>query len=234
MSVIRLEGVSRTYKSSGGVKTPALADIDLEVEEGDFVSIVGSSGSGKSTLMNVIGLLDRDFEGTYDLSGVNINKLSDNKLSELRSEEIGFVFQQFHLLRRATVLENVLLPTAYRKLPDAQTRALDLIDRIGLAEHVDHKSNQLSGGQMQRVAIARALITRPKLILADEPTGNLDVATAAEIMAIFRELHSAGSTILLITHEDEIARHAGRIVRLRDGRLDTGSGATNTDGTVAA
>lgn len=219
MSVIRLEGVSRTYKSSGGVRTPALVDVDLDIEEGEFVSIIGSSGSGKSTLMNVIGLLDRDFEGTYDLAEVNVNKLSDNRLSELRTEMIGFVFQQFHLLRRATVLENVLLPTAYRKIPNARSRALDLIDRIGLAEHVDHKSNQLSGGQMQRVAIARALLTSPKLILADEPTGNLDGTTAAEIMAIFSELHSAGSTILLITHEAELAGHAGRTIRLRDGKV---------------
>lgn len=219
MSVIQLEGVSRTYKSNGGVKTPALVDVDLDVEEGDFVSIIGSSGSGKSTLMNVIGLLDSEFEGTYKLSDVNVDKLSDNKRSELRIEKIGFVFQQFHLLRRASVLENVLLPTAYRKIPNAKTRALDLIDRIGLAEHVDHRSNQLSGGQMQRVAIARALLTQPELILADEPTGNLDSATAAEIMSIFDELHSAGSTILLITHEDEIARHAQRTVRLRDGKV---------------
>lgn len=219
MSVIRLDAVSRTYRSSGGVKTPALVDIDIEVQDGEFVSIIGTSGSGKSTLMNVIGLLDRDFEGDFDLDGIDVKKLSDNRLSELRNLKIGFVFQQFHLLRRASVLENVLLPTAYRKIPNAKTRALDLIDRIGLTEHVDHRSNQLSGGQMQRVAIARALLTQPELILADEPTGNLDGATAAEIMAIFDELNSAGATIMLITHEKEIAERAQRVIRLRDGMV---------------
>lgn len=219
MSVIQLNGVSRSYKSSGGVVTPALSNIDLEISGGEFVAVVGSSGSGKSTLMNVLGLLDRNFEGSYDLSGVDVRQLSDNDLSELRIEKIGFVFQQFHLLRRATILENVLLPTAYRKIPNAKSRALELIDRIGLAAHIDHKSNQLSGGQMQRVAIARALLTQPQFILADEPTGNLDGATAAEIMAIFNELNSAGSTIMLITHEDEIARHAQRTVRLHDGSI---------------
>ena len=220
MSVIQLHGVSRTYKSSGGVKTPALTDVDLELNAGEFVSIIGSSGSGKSTLMNVIGLLDRGFEGSYQLSGVDVKKLNDNQVSDLRNQTIGFVFQQFHLMRRASVLENVLLPTAYRKIPDARSRALDLIDRIGLAEHVDHRSNQLSGGQMQRVAIARAILTQPDFILADEPTGNLDESTATEIMAILNELHSAGSTILLITHEADIAKHAERTIRLRDGKVE--------------
>lgn len=219
MSVIRMGAISRTFRSSGGVTTSALTEVDLTVDEGEFVSIVGTSGSGKTTLMNIIGLLDRDFQGDFDLSGVNVNGLNDNQLSQLRNTKIGFVFQQFHLLRRATVLENVLLPTAYRKIPNAQTRALDLIERIGLAEHVDHKSNQLSGGQMQRVAIARALLTSPELILADEPTGNLDEATAKEIMTIFDELHSAGSTIILITHDTDVAEHAQRIVRLKDGKV---------------
>lgn len=219
MSVIHLDGVSRVYQSSGGVETPALQDLSLQVGNGEFVAVMGASGSGKSTLMNVIGLLDRQFTGTYRLDGVDVSQLSDNAATELRNNRIGFVFQQFHLLKRASVLQNVLLPTTYARLPDANARALEVIERVGLAAQVDQRSNQLSGGQMQRVAIARALLLRPSIILADEPTGNLDSRTAADVMALVSELHAEGATIVLITHERDIAEYAQRAVVLQDGHV---------------
>ncbi len=219
MAAIELEGVSRTYRSSGGVETPALRGLSLRVDSGEFVAVMGASGSGKSTLMNVIGLLDRQFTGTYRLDGVDASGLSDSQATRLRNERIGFVFQQFHLLKRATVLQNVLLPTTYVRVPDAQTRALEVIDRVGLIPSLDQRSNQLSGGQMQRVAIARALLLRPSIILADEPTGNLDSRTAADVMTLMAQLHAEGATIVLITHEDDVAAYAQRSVVLHDGRV---------------
>ena len=225
MAAIELDGVSRVYRSSGGVETPALRDLSLGVDSGEFVSVMGASGSGKSTLMNVIGLLDRQFTGTYRLDGVDASNLSDNQATRLRNERIGFVFQQFHLLKRATVLQNVLLPTTYVRVPDAQARALEVIERVGLVPSLDQRSNQLSGGQMQRVAIARALLLRPSIILADEPTGNLDSRTAADVMTLMSELHAEGATIVLITHEHDVAAYAQRSVVLHDGRVRQGVSA---------
>ena len=225
MAAIELDGVSRVYRSSGGVETPALRDLSLGVDSGEFVSVMGASGSGKSTLMNVIGLLDRQFTGTYRLDGVDASNLSDNQATRLRNERIGFVFQQFHLLKRATVLQNVLLPTTYVRVPDAQARALEVIERVGLVPSLDQRSNQLSGGQMQRVAIARALLLRPSIILADEPTGNLDSRTAADVMTLMSELHAEGATIVLITHEHDGAAYAPRSVVLQDGRVRQGVSA---------
>ena len=224
MAVIELDDVSRIYRSSGGVETPALRGLSLQVRAGEFVAVMGASGSGKSTVMNVIGLLDRGFSGTYRLDGVDASNLSDNQATALRNERIGFVFQQFHLLKRATVLENVLLPTTYVRVPDAQARALEVIERVGLIPAIDQRSNQLSGGQMQRVAIARALLLRPSIILADEPTGNLDSRTAADVMELMAELHAEGATIVLITHERDIAEYAQRAVVLHDGRVKTPEG----------
>lgn len=216
---IEFEGVSRTYRSSGGVETHALVDVDLAVAVGEMVAIMGASGSGKSTMMNVLGLLDRGFSGTYRLNGSDVRKLSSGRAAEVRNREIGFVFQQFHLLRRATVLDNVLLPSMYHPGPKPSARALDLIDRVGLAAQAEKRSNQLSGGQMQRVAIARALLYQPKVLLADEPTGNLDSVTAAEIMAIIAAINNDGSTVVLITHEEDVAAQAHRRIRLRDGQV---------------
>lgn len=216
---IALRGVSRVYRSSGGVETRALHDIDLRIGAGEFVAIRGASGSGKTTLMNILGLLDFGFTGSYELAGQDVHGMPGGAAAEARNAQIGFIFQQFNLLRRATVLENVLLPAQYRKGPRPTARALDLIGRVGLAGEVHKRSNQLSGGQMQRVAIARALLFAPRLILADEPTGNLDSVTSAEIMAILRDIHGAGATIILITHEEDVAAYSQRVVTLRDGEI---------------
>lgn len=186
-NVIELKSIKKSYKNSAGMKTDAIKDVSLDVKEGDFLAIMGPSGSGKTSLMNIIGLLDRHFEGTYLLDSENISKLSGNKAAEIRNDKIGFVFQQFNLLQRTTVLQNVLLPTTYHKQKDDEQRALNVIKRVGLVEQLNNQSNQLSGGQIQRVAIARALIMNPSLILADEPTGNLDTKTAHEIMDFLRD-----------------------------------------------
>lgn len=217
--VIELAGLSRTYRSSGGVETRALVDVDMRISPGEMVAIMGASGSGKSTLMNVLGLLDRGFTGNFRLNGHDVRTLSASRAATLRNEELGMVFQQFHLLKRATVLDNVLLPSMYHKGAKPTSRALDLIERVGLAAQVGKKSNQLSGGQMQRVAIARALLYEPRVLLADEPTGNLDSATAHEIMAILAAINAEGSTVVLITHEDDVAAYARRHIRLRDGSV---------------
>jgi putative ABC transport system ATP-binding protein len=216
--VISLHNVSKTYRS-GPEKVHALRDVSLTVASGEFVAIMGPSGSGKSTLMHIVGLLDRPSAGTYLLDGADVGSLDSRRQATIRNQRIGFVFQQFNLLPRMTVLDNVLLPTIYGHDRAAAARAVELIDQVGLSDRVRHRSNELSGGQVQRVAIARALVMQPSIILADEPTGNLDSRTARGILDLFGEIHRAGATLLLITHEEEIARAADRIIRLRDGEI---------------
>ena len=220
---IELTDIKKTYTTSAGVETHALKGVSMDIHEGDFVAIMGASGSGKSSLMSIIGLLDKHFEGTYKLNGKDITELSDARLSELRSESIGFIFQQFNLLKRTSVLENVLLPTTYRSRPDDEIRALQAIKQVGLEKYVDNHTNQLSGGQMQRVAIARSLMMNPTILLADEPTGNLDHKTAHEIMDLFTKINKQGTTIVLITHEDDIAAYAKRRYGLQDGQFKEGA-----------
>lgn len=200
----------------------ALDHVDLAVATGDFVAVMGPSGSGKSTLMNILGCLDTPDGGSYRLLDEEVAALDDDALSRVRNERIGFVFQSFHLLPRLTALENVLLPLRYATAGPAAGlhRARELLGRLGLAQRLDHRPNQLSGGQRQRVAIARSLINEPPLLLADEPTGNLDSRTSEEIMALFEELNREGQTILMVTHEDEIAAHARRVIRMRDGKIE--------------
>ncbi len=220
--VIALKNITKVYRTSGGVETNALKGVDLTIKAGDFIAIMGASGSGKSSLMNIIGLLDKNFEGTYLLNEKDISELSDARLSELRSDSIGFIFQQFNLLKRTSVLENVLLPTTYKSNPTDEHRALEAIKRVGLERFIDNHTNQLSGGQMQRVAIARALMMNPTILLADEPTGNLDHKTAHEIMDLFAEINQQGTTIVLITHEDDIAAYAQQKLELYDGLFKKG------------
>ena len=199
----------------------ALNDVSLDIAAGDYVAVMGLSGSGKSTLMNVLGCLDKPDSGQYWLNGENVAELDDDELSRVRNRHIGFVFQSFHLQARKTAIENVMLPLRFAQVEktDAKARAVTMLDRVGLAPRANHKPHELSGGQRQRVAIARALVNRPKVIFADEPTGALDSQTSHEIMQLFRELNDEGQTIVLVTHEDDIARHAKRIVRMRDGKI---------------
>ena len=217
---ISLQNIRKTYQRAGAPPTIALKGVDITVPRGDFLAIMGPSGSGKSSLMNIIGLLDSRYEGSYFLDGDNVGGVSANQQAELRGAKIGFVFQQFNLLPRASVLENVLLPTTYRPGKNDRERALSVIERVGLASQVTQQSNQLSGGQMQRVAIARALIMGPSLLLADEPTGNLDTRTSDEILDLFTEINEGGTTVVMITHENEIAARANRTIHLRDGLID--------------
>jgi len=223
--VIHAQGLKKVY-GAGGSEVHALRGVDLDVRRGEMVAIMGASGSGKSTLMNIIGCLDRPTEGVYLLGGVRVDGLDRNALADIRNREIGFVFQGFNLLARTTALDNVELPLLYdrsgRKL-DTKALARAALERVGLGERMDHQPNELSGGQQQRVAIARALVTAPALILADEPTGNLDTRTSVEVLALFQELNRQGVTILLVTHEPSIAAYAPRVVELRDGLvlLDT-------------
>ncbi len=206
----------------GDTTVHALDNVDLEIGEGDFVAVMGPSGSGKSTLMNILGFLDSPDGGKYRFFGEEVAMLDDERLSRIRNEKIGFVFQSFHLLPRLTALDNVLLPLRYTDIDvaDSRRRGLKLLDRLGLSDRVDHRPNQLSGGQRQRVAIARSLINAPRLLLADEPTGNLDSRTSVEIMELFAELNGDGQTILMVTHEEEIAAHAKRLIRMRDGKIE--------------
>ncbi len=220
MPLIELRDLHKVY-DMGAEKVHALNGVDLDVERGEYVAIMGSSGSGKSTLMNLIGCLDTPTSGHYVLNGVAVEELDDAALAGIRNKEIGFVFQTFNLLARTDALHNVELPLIYAGLPRAERRerARRALERVGLADRMHHQPNELSGGQRQRVAIARALVNDPSILLADEPTGNLDSATSAEIMQLFDELHAAGNTVLLVTHETDIAAHARRQVVLRDGRV---------------
>ena len=216
--MIRLEDVVKSYRT-GEAEVRALDGVDLTVEEGDFVAIMGPSGSGKSTLMNILGCLDVPTEGRYVLDGVDVSGMSDDELADVRNLKIGLVFQSYNLLPRTTAVANVELPLLYARRRTRRSQALHALDEVGLGERAWHLPNQLSGGQQQRVAIARALVTHPAMILADEPTGNLDTAASHEIAGMLVELNESGRTIVLITHEEEIAAFARRVVRLRDGRI---------------
>lgn len=220
MALIRLDKISRRYQM-GGETIHALREVSLQIAVGEYVAIMGPSGSGKSTMMNLIGCLDTPTSGTYELNGTDVSDMGDNQLAEVRNREIGFVFQTFNLLARSSALHNVELPLIYAGIPSAERRklALESIAHVGLTDRMHHKPNELSGGQRQRVAIARALVNKPSILLADEPTGNLDSRTGEEIMALFEELSKKGNTIILVTHEEDIARHARRIVRIRDGLI---------------
>ncbi|MEN7343329.1 MAG: ABC transporter ATP-binding protein [Pseudomonadota bacterium] len=220
--MIATKGLTRCF-TVGDTVVRALDAVDIAIDEGDFVAVMGPSGSGKSTLMNILGCLDTPDSGEYDLLGNAVSSLDDESLSRLRNAHIGFVFQSFHLLPRMTALDNVMLPFRYSEdVPsDARDKAEAMLTTLGLSERMDHRPNQLSGGQRQRVAIARALVNQPPLLLADEPTGNLDSKTSDEIMALFSELNNNGQTIMMVTHEDEIAAWAKRVVRMRDGRIES-------------
>ena len=216
--VIRLENIHKIYKT-GDEEVVAVKDANFTINEGEFVAITGPSGSGKSTLMHILGLLDKPTSGRYFLDGQDISKIKANKQAEIRNKKIGFVFQQFNLLPKTTVKDNILLPTIYGRIQTPSKKVEELLERVDLKERSKHLSNQLSGGQIQRVAVARALIMNPSLILADEPTGNLDTKRSDEIMELFQEINKQGATIILITHEDSIALHAKRIIKLLDGEI---------------
>ena len=222
MPVIDIDEVWKTY-TMGTQKVHALRGCSLAVDEGEYVAVMGPSGSGKSTLMNVIGCLDAPTKGRYTLAGRDVSRLSDDALAAVRNGEIGFVFQTFNLLPRQDCIENVELPLVYAGISrkERRERAAEALRAVGLGDRMDHKPNELSGGQRQRVAVARALVNRPAILLADEPTGNLDSTTSAEIMRLFERLYRAGNTIIVVTHEDDIAEHARRVVRLRDGYVET-------------
>lgn len=221
-SVIKLRNITRNFPLGNEV-VKVLKGIDLDIEKGEYVALMGPSGSGKSTLMNLLGCLDTPTSGTYELSGQNVSNLSDDELAEIRNKEIGFVFQTFNLLPRTTALENVALPMIYagKSKKERTERAKKVLTDVGLADRMDHKPNQLSGGQRQRVAVGRALVNHPSIILADEPTGNLDSKTSVEIMNLFNQIHAAGNTVILVTHEEDIAENAHRIIRLRDGMIES-------------
>jgi putative ABC transport system ATP-binding protein len=221
MNIITIEHIAKIYEV-GLEKVHALRDVSLRIDKNEYVAIMGPSGSGKSTLMNMLGCLDTPTSGKYEFTGVSVSDMDDNDLARIRNKEIGFVFQTFNLLPRSDALHNVELPLIYAGIPHAERReraAKSLAD-VGLADRIHHKPNELSGGQRQRVAVARALVTNPSIILADEPTGNLDSKTGEEIMALFSEIHEKGNTIILVTHEEYIAEHAARIIRLKDGLIE--------------
>ena len=216
--IIRLDSVSKVY-GSGDAAVTALDDVSLSINEGDFVTVIGPSGSGKSTLMHILGCLDIPTTGNYHFAGEDVSRMSEVQLAHVRNRRIGFVFQQFHLLTGMPAWRNVELPLLYRRATERRATALRVLDQVGLANRVDHRPNQLSGGQQQRVAIARALVTDPTVILADEPTGNLDSQSSREVLALLTSLHEAGHTIILITHDPNVAGIARRVVSMSDGRL---------------
>ena len=220
--VISLKDIRKSYYL-GKQELPVLKGIDLIISSNEYVALMGPSGSGKSTLMNIIGCLDTPTSGQYILNGKDVSRMGDDELAEVRNVEIGFVFQQFNLLPRLTAWENVALPLIYAGVgkQEREERARDILDKVGLAERAHHKPNELSGGQSQRVAIARALVNNPSLILADEPTGNLDTKTSVEIMELFSKIHEQGNTVVLVTHEEDIANYTHRVVRIRDGVVET-------------
>ena len=215
-----LEGISKTY-GKDDLTVKALDSINLEIYKGDYLAVMGASGSGKSTAMNIIGCLDRPSEGIYKLNGIPVENLSDDQLAEIRNQKLGFVFQQFHLLSDATALENVILPMIYAGIDSEQRleRGKNALKKVGLSERMNNRPNQLSGGQQQRVAIARAIINNPAILLADEPTGALDSKTTADVLDLFDKLHESGITIVLVTHEDEVANRAKKIAKFKDGRI---------------
>jgi putative ABC transport system ATP-binding protein len=221
-NVIEIRNIVRDFKLGQEI-VHVLKGIDLDIKRGEYVAIMGPSGSGKSTLMNLLGCLDTPTAGSYNLNGNDVSRMSDDELAEIRNKEIGFVFQTFNLLPRTTALENVALPMIYAgaSKKERQKRATEVLKDVGLADRMDHKPNQLSGGQRQRVAVGRALVNKPSIILADEPTGNLDSKTGTEIMALFDEIHAAGNTVIMVTHEEEVAAHAKRVIRLRDGVIES-------------
>ncbi|HJN95852.1 MAG: macrolide ABC transporter ATP-binding protein [Gammaproteobacteria bacterium] len=220
MALIELQGITKYYEMGSQV-VKALDGIDIEVAKNDYLAFIGSSGSGKSTMLNILGCLDKPTEGMYHLNGKNVEVMDPNELSEIRNQEIGFIFQSFNLLPRANALANVMQPLIYRNIGLRQRKemAMQALERVKLGDRVDHLPNQLSGGQRQRVAIARALVTNPSILLADEPTGNLDSRTTIEIMQLFDELHGEGHTLIIVTHEDEIAQHCHRVVEMKDGTI---------------
>ncbi|WP_353169196.1 ABC transporter ATP-binding protein [Flavobacterium sp.] len=219
--IIDIKGITRDFQL-GSETVNVLKGIDLLINKGEYVALMGPSGSGKSTLMNILGCLDTPTSGSYILNGKQVSEMHDDELAEIRNKEIGFVFQTFNLMPRTTALDNVALPMVYAGFSkeERNKRATEVLTQVGLADRMDHKPNQLSGGQRQRVAVGRALVNKPSIILADEPTGNLDSKTSVEIMKLFGEIHANGNTVILVTHEEDIAAHAHRIIRLRDGIIE--------------
>jgi putative ABC transport system ATP-binding protein len=220
--ILKLKDISRFYKVGTEI-VKALNSVSMSIAKNEFVALMGASGSGKSTMMNILGCLDTATSGTYHLNGTDVSKMTDNELADIRNKEIGFIFQTFNLLPRSTALENVMLPLIYAGITkaDRQKTATETLSRVQLADRMNHRPNELSGGQRQRVAIARALVNSPSIVLADEPTGNLDSKTSVEIMGLLEEIHRQGNTIIVVTHEEDIAKHAHRIIRLKDGRIES-------------